>query len=246
MRIQPSIGAGLFVYLGYIAIVSATSFINGTEYYNIGKNAENMKLWYAIPTLLGSAFVLVTISIFGWWRIVLFDKEKARPKWVWILPILMLAFSLFNYLLYDPSVLSKEVWLWGTLGAVGVGFGEEMITRGAMLVGLRNHFTEGKAWLFSTLLFSALHIPNVFFGLPASAMIGQLFTTFLLGSGLYVCRRITGTLLVPMILHGLWDSSIFMAQIAGLGASIFQLAMPFLSIICLIAVMRKQWNLQIE
>jgi membrane protease YdiL (CAAX protease family) len=51
------------------------------------------------------------------------------------------------------------------LGGIGVGFGEEMITRGAVLTALRSEITEGKVWLHSTLAFSALHLPNALFSI---------------------------------------------------------------------------------
>jgi membrane protease YdiL (CAAX protease family) len=84
--------------------------------------------------------------------------------------------------------------LWLSLGAVGVGFGEEMITRGSLIVGLRSRFGEGQVWLISTLLFSALHVPNVIFGLPMLAMPIQVLLTFIVGTGFYVRRRMSGTL----------------------------------------------------
>jgi membrane protease YdiL (CAAX protease family) len=103
-----------------------------------------------------------------------------------------------NFSGLDSGKLSSELLLWSTLGAVGVGFGEEMITRGSMIVGLRSRFPEVKVWLISTLLFSALHVPNVIFGLPMPAMPIQVLLTFIFGSGMYVIRRTSGTLILPI------------------------------------------------
>jgi uncharacterized protein len=131
---------------------------------------------------------------------------------------------------------------WSSLGAIGVGFGEEMITRGSMVVGLRSRFSEGRVWLYSTLLFSALHIPNVIFGLPLSAMPIQVALTFIMGSGFYIIRRISGTLIVPMILHGLWDSSLFITVATGGTASMIQFIVYPWAIVCVIAVLHKKWD----
>lgn len=239
---QPSVWMGMLLYLGYLAVFFTTWTINGVDYNRIGENAETTKLWYALPTLFGCAFLMVTISVLGWWRRVLFDKTKSGPAWVWILPGVMAAIILNNFLGVPSDKLSAELLLWSSLGAVGVGFGEEMITRGSLIVGLRSHFGEGQVWLISTLLFSALHVPNVIFGLPMLAMPIQVLLTFIMGTGFYVMRRLSGTLILPMILHGLWDSSLFLNVATGGEPSVAQYAVYPLAIACAIAVVPKNWN----
>jgi membrane protease YdiL (CAAX protease family) len=241
----PSLWMGIWLYLGYLAIFFATWTINGIDYNRIGENAETTKLWYALPTLFGCAFLVVAISILGWWRLVLFDKSRSGPRWIWILPVVATGIILNNFLNVPSDKISAELLLWSSLGAVGVGFGEEMITRGSMIVGLRSRFGESKVWLISTLLFSALHVPNVIFGLPMSAMPIQVVLTFIMGSGFYVMRRMSGTLILPMILHGLWDSSLFMNVAAGRVSSDVQFAVYPLAIICLIAVLRNSRNVRL-
>jgi membrane protease YdiL (CAAX protease family) len=138
---------GILLYLGYLAIFFATWTINGIDYNRIGENAETTKLWYALPTLFGCAFLVVAISILGWWRLVLFDKSRSGPRWIWILPVVATGIILNNFLNVPSDKISAELLLWSSLGAVGVGFGEEMITRGSMIVGLRSRFGESKVWL---------------------------------------------------------------------------------------------------
>ncbi|MEQ1518230.1 MAG: CPBP family intramembrane glutamic endopeptidase, partial [Usitatibacteraceae bacterium] len=191
-------------------------------------------------------FLVVAISILGWWRLVLFDPSKSGPQWVWILPVVMAGIILNNFLGMPSGKLSAELLLWSSLGAVGVGFGDEMVTRGSMIVGLRSRFSEVQVWLFSTLLFSALHVPNVFFGLPLSAMPIQVVLTFIMGSAFYVIRRMSGTLILPMILHGLWDSSIFLNAATGGALSSVQFAVYPLAIACVIAVVLKSRNVRLS
>jgi membrane protease YdiL (CAAX protease family) len=241
-RREPSVWIGILLYLGYLAVFFTTWSINGVDYNRIGQNAETTKLWYAFPTLFGSAFLVVAISILGWWRMVIFDKSKSGPQWAWILPIATVAIILNNFLRIPLDKLSADLLLWSSLGAVGVGFGEEMITRGSMIVGLRSRFSEGKVWLICTLLFSALHVPNVLFGFPMYAMPIQVLLTFIMGSGFYVMRRMSGTALLPMMLHGLWDSSLFLIVATGGQPSATQFAVYPLAIACAIAVVRKNWD----
>jgi membrane protease YdiL (CAAX protease family) len=237
-RRTPTVAMGIGVYLGYLAVFFAIWTFNAVDYLRIGESAQTTKLWYAIPTLCGCAFLVLAISALGWWRMVLFDTSKSGPKWTWILPIVMAAIILNNFLGIPASKLSAELLLWSSLGAIGVGFGEEMITRGSMVVALRSRFAESRVWLISTLLFSAMHIPNVHFGLPLSAMPVQVLLTFIVGSGFYVIRRISGTLILPMILHGLWDSSLFLNIATGVNPSVVQFAIYPLAIVCAVAVLR--------
>ncbi|NTW64175.1 MAG: CPBP family intramembrane metalloprotease [Chlorobiaceae bacterium] len=239
LKRQPSVRTGLLLYAGYLAIFFTTWTINGVDYLRIGENVETTKLWYAFPTLFGCAFLVVAISILGWWRSVLFDKPKSGPLWVWILPVVIAGIILNNFSGLQFGKLSSELLLWSTLGAVGVGFGEETITRGSMIVGLRSRFPEVRVWLISTLLFSALHVPNVIFGLPFSSMPYQVLLTFIYGSGMYAIRRISGTLILPMVLHGLWDSSLFLSASTGVEPSAVQFAVYPLAIVCAIAVLLK-------
>jgi membrane protease YdiL (CAAX protease family) len=70
----------------------------------------------------------------------------------------------------------------------------------------------------------------------------QVLLTFVIGSGLYVIRRISGTLILPMVLHGLWDSSLFLSVATGVEPSPIQFAIYPLAIVCVIAVMRRDWR----
>lgn len=230
---------GVLLYLGYLAVFFSTWYVNGVDYMRIGENAQSTRLWYALPTLFGGALLVVGISALGWWRKVLFDATQSGPVWVWVLPLAMMGIIIHNFLRVPAAQVSAELLLWATLGAIGVGFGEEMITRGSMVVGLRSHCNERQVWFISTLLFSALHVPNVYFGLPLEAMPVQVVLTFIMGSGFYAMRRMSGTLLLPMVLHGLWDSSLFLSVATGVTPSAIQFAVYPVAIVCVIAVLRR-------
>ncbi|MCP9793267.1 CPBP family intramembrane metalloprotease [Vulcanococcus limneticus Candia 3F8] len=177
---------------------------------------------------------------------VLFDKTKSGPRWAWALPIAMAGIIAMNFLAATSKQPRFELLSWSMLGAVGVGFGEEMITRGSMIVGLRSRFSEGKVWLISTLLFSALHIPSVLFGFPLWAMPVQVLLTFIMGSGFYAIRRVSGTLIVSMVLHGLWDSALFLNDAVGGESSSIQYAVYPIAIICVVAVLLWGRNAQAQ
>lgn len=242
LRVKPSIAIGIGVYAGYLAIFYATWAINGVDYPHIGETVESAKLHYAMPTLLGCAFLVVVVSALGWWRPVLFDRTRSGPKWAWIGPILMFGVAVLSFAMTKTANVTGGLVLWSVLGGIGVGFGEEVITRGTMLVGFRSKLTEGKVWLYTTLFFSALHIPNVLFGLAPKDMPGQLVLTFIFGSLLYATRRLSGTLLLPMFLHGLWDSSVFLPHASGADPNPLVVPLYLLAAVCAYVVVRRNWH----
>lgn len=246
LRVKPTIFIGVAIYLIYLAIFYGTWAVNGVDYQRIGESATTTKLWYAMPTLLGSAFVAIAVTALGWWRVSLFDKVKSGPKWFWILPIAMMLVIIGSYATTQVDNLSTQLLIWCLLGGLGVGFGEEMITRGSLIVGLRSKLTEGKVWLISTLLFSALHIPNVIFGLPLSQMPGQLILTFIMGTAFYAMRRVSGTLILTIVLHGLWDSAVFLPQATGSDGFPLSMLLYPLAIVCVIPVILRNRKLKIN
>ena len=95
--------------------------------------------------------------------------------------------------------------VWLALGTALVGFSEEITYRGLALVGFRGRYSEVKVWLFTSLLFGFLHGVNLILGQGALLTVRQLVFAFVLGSVFYAIRRISGTIVVVMVLHALWD-----------------------------------------
>jgi membrane protease YdiL (CAAX protease family) len=244
-RVKPSIAAGFVLYVGYLAIFYATWAINDVDYPTIGETTRSAKLHYALPTLFGSTFLVVMVTAFGWWRITLFDKERSGPRWGWIGPIFMGLVAISSLAMMNTDGATAELVMWSVLGGLGVGFGEEMITRGGLLVGFRTKYPEQRVWLFTTLLFSALHIPNALFGESVPAMIGQVVLTFIFGSLLWATRRLAGTLLLSMFLHGIWDSSIFLPGATDSGDNPVALLLYPIAIVVTVAVVRRNKDLRL-
>ena len=176
----------------------------------------------------------------GWWRALLFDDAGGGPRWAWMGPATLFVFGVRGFSMLRADHLTGEMVLWAVLGGVGVGFGEEMITRGGLLVGLRSRYTEVGAWFFSTLAFAALHVPNVLFGVAPMLMPLQVVLTFIVGSLLWATRRLSRTLLLPIFLHGFWDSSIFLPRTTGAQGDLWQFLIYPVAIVCVIAVVRRE------
>ena len=131
------------------------------------------------------------------------------------------------------------------IGSIGVGFCEEITTRGLLVVGGRAQFErELSVVLLSCLAFGALHVPNVLYGQGGGATVGQFLFASLVGVVYYVLRRFTGTLIVPMVLHGAWDGALFSIDFSGEDAPLLPNFMYFIAIavsfVALVKLLRER------
>jgi len=227
-RVRPRVWVGVLAFLGYLAVFYTLFVVNGVDYVRIGASQETLLRWYVAPLTGGLIVVLVVVSAFGWWRPSL-REERRLPKLAWV-PAVMAAVAILNLVFGDHSRVTPTMWLLLVVGGVLVGFNEEMMARGQLVVALRSRFGETGVWFFSTLLFALLHLPGAFFGLGALAIL-QVFIQFGLGSVFYLARRSSGSLVPGMVLHGLWNTSIFSSAVAYAG-----LVAPFIGIAGVIVV----------
>jgi len=62
------------------------------------------------------------------------------------------------------------------------------------------------------ILFALIHVPNFVLGAPPAAAIVNAVVAFFGGTLFYVVRRASGSILVAMLTHGLWDFTLFAAE----------------------------------
>ena len=70
-RNPPTVRIALLLYTGYLALFFGTWSVNGVDYNRIGESAQTTRLGYALPTLIGGAFLVISLWALGWWRRVL-------------------------------------------------------------------------------------------------------------------------------------------------------------------------------
>ena len=223
LRVRPRVWLGLVAFVAYLAVFYAIWIVNGIDYARVGENEDTLLRWYVAPLAGGLVVLLITISLFGWWRPALRETRRL-PKSAAVVPAIMAAVAILNLVFGEFSRVTMTMWIFLVVGSILVGFNEEVIARGQLFVALRSRFGEVGVWFLSTALFSLLHLPNFFFGIGALAFL-QVVIQFGLGSVYYLAFRSTGSLVPAMLLHGLWDFSTFSSSLPYAG-----LAAPFLGI----------------
>ncbi|GAA3402617.1 hypothetical protein GCM10020370_15170 [Paenibacillus hodogayensis] len=232
LRVRPRVRWGVLGYFLYIAVFYGIFVLNGVDYPRIGESEQTLLLWYVAPTFGGAVLAFTIVTIYGWWRPSLVEK-RSLSRWAMTLPIIMTVIAIVNMLIADFTRVTPLMWLYLFVGSILVGFNEEIIHRGQLIVALRSRFGETGVWLLSTAMFAVFHLPGMFLGLGAGVLF-QVMMACGLGSIFYLARRSTGSLVASMILHGLWDLSIFSH-----GTSSFPIAgilAPLLAIAAVITV----------
>jgi CAAX protease family protein len=205
MRVEPRPLITLGLAIGYMAIVAITWVVVGTDYDTVGDTTSNIVKGIVLPVALASVFMAVATSYLGWWGPAITEDLRA-PRWLWAVPLVMVLLGLGAVLGGSgPADRTASYLFWLAVATLLVGFGEEMLTRGTGLVGLRGGFGEPMAWFFSCLLFGLIHSLNLFFGQSLGSTLQQIVTAFLAGSVFYITRRVAGTLVICMLLHAWID-----------------------------------------
>lgn len=211
LRVAPRVRLGVLAFLAYLAVFYAIWVVNGIDYARVGESGDTLLRWYVAPLSGGLVVVLVLVSVLGWWRPALTEVRRL-PGWALVVPGVMAAVAILSTAVQGHDQVTPTMWLLLVVGSVLVGFNEEVMSRGQLVVALRSRFGETGVWFFSTLSFSLLHLPNIFFGIGSLAIL-QVVIQFGLGSVFYLARRCSGSLVPAIVLHGLWDFSLFSSAV---------------------------------
>ena len=211
MRVKPSAPAAIAAILGYMVVVFAVWAITDLEYDEVGDTVENVKKGIVLSIGVGALYLVVVTTALGWWKPAIHEPRRVGSRWMWLIPALLLLGAIAN--------LASTKWgeidgvatyaLWLAIGTLLVGFSEELLTRGIAIVGGRGSMHEKWVWVFSGVIFGLLHAPNALFGQSVRDTLQQIVFAFGVGLMYYVTRRVSGTLIVTMGLHAIWDFSVF-------------------------------------
>jgi len=135
-----------------------------------------------------------------------------RRRW-WMLAIpIVLVVQLIGLLMEVPwSEQTVGVVLIYLVGSLFIGFGEELYFRGILRVSVLGHHREITALLITSFAFGFAHTVGYLF--DGTGLASILFNTLYLavdGALFYGALRATGTLWVPILLHGFGDFARFL------------------------------------
>jgi membrane protease YdiL (CAAX protease family) len=217
-RIKPAAWLGWTLALAYAALFFVLLRLTGISYPSIGTTTYNLVRGMLGPMIVAASVAAGVTTYLGWWPPVLHEQAVSRPRWLVAIPILLAAAAVAGIDYPQLASIGPASLLALAVGTALIGFSEELVFRGVLLVALRTSHREWAAALLSSLLFGALHAMNFFAGQSLGVTISQMVLAFSLGLILYATRRVTGTIVVPMILHALWDFGSF-TFVGGLAAT---------------------------
>lgn len=202
--VPPSLLVGLAPIVVFAA-VSAYRARPSDDYPTLGQTVESVVRSLVVPEGIAAVALCLVVTGLGWWRIATVDPARTRLRWTWLAPLLILLVCLVRLPLVDWSALPVRYFLLLAVGVLAVGVFEELMTRGVLLVGLRRRLPEFGVWIASCVLFGLLHLLNALAGAGIGVTLVQVVFAASFGSTLYLARRLTGNLLLPVVLHAVWD-----------------------------------------
>lgn len=208
MRVKPSVPIGIGIAVVYMAVFGGLFFASGVDYDAVADTPENVRNAIVIPLAVAAVLLIIVTTVFGWWRPVLRERRRAGG-WVIAIPIVIFLALLAALDYGNLAELDSELLLWIGTAVALVGFCEELVYRGLLVVSFRSTLAEPMVWLWSSVAFGLLHSINFLLGQDLGPTVVQVIVTFVIGSAFYISRRATGLIVVPMVLHLMWDYSSF-------------------------------------
>lgn len=165
-----------------------------------------------LPLIVGSLLLTAFVLSVGWFR-ELFARQPIRGRWwMWVAPALILAAIVLRLLGIDYGSYQGSVVAVAMLSGIFIGFAEELLTRGIVVKMLRDAgSSEWIVMVISSLVFALLHSANLLSGQPLTTVLVTVVYTFGFGVCMYLTLRATGNLVWPMLLHALFDPTLFLS-----------------------------------
>lgn len=208
MRVAPRVWIGFAVALAFAVLLTTVQLRTGTPGGD-DERAADAWLSAVLPLAVAAVLLVAGLSLARWWTPVLVERPRSPHRFPAIAPGMLLLAAVINLTATD----------WGAFGTAGVGillvwgilvaFCSELVFRGILLVTLRTRHREVAVWLLSTALFAVVQglvglVGTGVLGADLFAAVGQIGFAFLLGTCLYIARRVTGNLVWVILLHAVW------------------------------------------
>jgi uncharacterized protein len=213
VRVAPTVKAALLVFLGYLVVIVVVGriFARDFDFGEIAASAANTRDGVVLPVAAASVYLTIVTSVLGWWRPAILEPKRrvSLPGWLWVIPVLAVVACLADVARSEHrGDFTTTHWWWLVIGFALVGYSEELMTRGLLLVGMRAEWIEKRVLLGTTLLFAVMHGLNLINGQDLGTTIKQMVSVIPTAILFYVVRRVTRTLVWSMVVHALVDFSL--------------------------------------
>lgn len=232
---QLSYGALAGILAVYLIIIQGLglALTQGNAEYGIFPDTESLLRAMTIPVVVSVLFVIAVVSVLRWWPRIAHDEHPVR-SWVWIVPALMIAGAALGTDYENLGSIPSGLLVALAGSSLLVGMGEELTFRGIAIQTLRDHgLSEARVGLWSSLIFGGVHITNIITEGPQA--FGQVILVATSGYFLYLTYRVSGTIVVPILVHASWDFALFSHNAGNPDPQVY--ARQFLPTLSLIVIM---------
>lgn len=153
---KPRAAVGIGLFLLYAAILIVFGQISGIDYDEAWDSTSNVLTGLLPGIVVGGLVIAVIAKRIGWFGWAMRDEHRIRAWWMLVPAAFAVAAILANFAATDWGEVTVDFFLATLVLAVAVGFAEEFVNRGVLLVGLRGTFREVGAWALSCLFFGLI------------------------------------------------------------------------------------------
>ena len=203
------------IYVSLIAFVIWMSitvlggrFLGGGQ-TSLSDSVSNSIAW----NILAAALFLIGLIVALRWKDMRFNRPiTGTPKLLWLPVLYLAAFFLMTAAIGLPPVLSVLFVFFNTLV---VGFSEETMFRGVLFRAFREKMSIWPSIIIVSVMFGSVHILNFFITGQLFPAVLQSIAAAMTGVAMMAMLIRTGSIIVPIIYHGLFDFGTFMMSNAG-------------------------------
>lgn len=201
----------LAIYLG-AGLLVGTLFADRIDTSDLLSSAPSVFFALTLPLLIGSIILATFASSVGWLRLMFARQTVRGRRWMWFVPVIILVPSIMRLLGVDYGSYPQSAVVVMLLTGVLIGFAEEILCRGFAVKMLRDSGkSERTVMVLSSLMFALLHSTNILSGQALVTVLLTIVFAFVFGVCMYLTLRVTGNLIWPMLLHGLYDPALFLS-----------------------------------
>lgn len=192
---------------------------------------------FVVPSAVVLVFIAALVTAFGLWVPVVHENRRVQG-WMWLVPGALLATTV---VVTDYRRLSDSPWV-GLIGLFGVLLlvaTEELVFRGVVLHEARQRTTEVRAAWISSVSFGLAHL----LGGPIQILVSTVF-----GHLMYYTRRVSGGIILPIIVHAGWNYTLFTSLLTSTpsdeGTASVYLSLVSFALLITLVVRRRQIELK--